>query len=64
MAFKIITEDPLNILSSTKHIVENGQYVFLNLDKIENIAQKIAIRIEQGFVDLHHIIYGTICQNS
>jgi len=49
MAFKIITEDPLNILSSTKHIVENGQYVFLNLDKIENIAEKVAQRIEQGF---------------
>ncbi len=46
--FKIISEDPLNILGSTKQVVEDSQFVSIKEENLEAVANKVAERIEQG----------------
>jgi hypothetical protein len=41
-------KDPLNVLSSTKKVVESGELVKINQDKIPNLAKKIKDKIEAG----------------
>lgn len=48
MKLKIITKDPLNILSSTKPIIEHARHVFLHESPIANIAEQVKQRIAQG----------------
>ncbi|RJO61414.1 hypothetical protein C4544_02760 [candidate division WS5 bacterium] len=43
-----ITSDPLNILTSTKKVVDNSRYVKINYDKIPILAQSINKRLKQG----------------
>ncbi|MDP2930517.1 MAG: queuosine salvage family protein [bacterium] len=48
MKLDIVISDSLNILQSTKSVVENSRYVFLNGDKIREVAVAIAQRIKMG----------------
>lgn len=48
MNFKITCDDPLNILESTKPVVEKANFVFLDDFKIEKTAKEVADRLEQG----------------
>jgi len=49
MKLEILKEDPLNILSTTKYVVENAQYISLDENKIDNtIADKILERFNRG----------------
>jgi hypothetical protein len=49
MEYKILKEDPFNILATTKKVVENPQYVFINEEKIYNVlAGKILERFNKG----------------
>lgn len=48
MELKLIQEDPLKILKTTKQVVENAQHVFINLEKLEETAKKIVNRFSQG----------------
>ena len=49
MKLKLTTNDPLNILTSTKNIVENAESVTLHLQNITTLAKKVRERIQQGF---------------
>ena len=48
MSLKIVIADPLNVLTSTKFVVENSKLVEIDENKIDNISQIIAKRLEQG----------------
>jgi len=49
MKLEILKDDPLNILKTTKYVVENAQYVSLDESKIDDvIANKILERFNKG----------------
>jgi hypothetical protein len=48
MKIEIQNSDPLDILSSTKYVVENSRYVELDPKKIKSTASKVKSRIEKG----------------
>lgn len=48
MKLEIKQPDPLNVLGSTKAIVENSRFVFIDESKIDEIAPKILERFNQG----------------
>ncbi|MBU1177807.1 hypothetical protein KJ903_01160 [Patescibacteria group bacterium] len=48
MRLKTTTPDPCEILSSTKMLVETGQFVDLNENKIPEMTTKVRLRIKQG----------------
>jgi len=49
MKLEILEEDPFDILSSTKYVVENSKYVSLDKNKIDKtIADKILERFNKG----------------
>ncbi len=50
--FKIITEDPLNVLKSTRIALENSQFVFINDKKLEPMAERVLERFKRGLFNL------------
>jgi len=48
MFLEITTEDPLNVLSSTKKVVENARFVSLDPSKIKDLAKQVESKIESG----------------
>jgi dihydrofolate reductase len=48
MELQLTQEDPLNILGSTKLVLENSKHVFINHEKLKETAQKIKERFQQG----------------
>ena len=49
MKLEIIKKDPFNILSTTKDVLDNAQYVSIDDNKInENITEKILKRFNEG----------------
>jgi len=49
MKLEIIKEDPLNILITTRDVLENAQYVFIDENKInDDISNKISERFKKG----------------
>lgn len=48
MDLKISTRDPLKILSSTKRVIENSEYVHFNLDKISEVSELVKNQIAEG----------------
>ena len=58
MEFKIITKDPLNILSSTKPIVEQLKFIKFDFSKIDEVASRIKTKIDEGLDDIN-AIFGT-----
>lgn len=58
MRFEVKHPDPFNILSSTKAIVENSRFVFINENKIEEISGKILERFNKG-LDAYEIGLST-----
>lgn len=51
MKLEIIVPDPLNILGSTKRVVENSKFVELDNSKIFDLAKLVDQRIKQGLPD-------------
>lgn len=49
MQFVITTEDPLDILSSTKSIVEDLRHITIHKDKLQDIATAIAAQLQKQF---------------
>src|SRR5581483_343149 len=46
---KIITEDPLGVLQSTKVVLENSRSVIINTQNLGSIADKVTEKFQQGF---------------
>lgn len=51
---KIITEDPLNVLKSTRTALENSRFVFINDEKLEPMAERVLERFKRGLFNLEH----------
>lgn len=45
---ELTTEDPLGVLGSTKKVLESAQLVSINPEKLDELAEKIAQRLEKG----------------
>ena len=58
MKLSVKTEDPLEILSSTKPVVEDAKYVFIHQDKLGSLAEKIKERFRQG-LDTQELGFGS-----
>jgi hypothetical protein len=58
MNLKIKTQDPLNILSSTKYVVENAKDVVINENNIKNIVKPVSSVIDKGLED-PFVSFGT-----
>ncbi len=50
--FKIIAEDPLNILKSTQTVLENSRFVFINDKNLEPLTEKVLERFSRGLFNL------------
>ena len=49
MKLEIIKEDPLNILSTTRDVMENARHVSINKNKInDDILNKLSERFKKG----------------
>ena len=53
MKFKILTKDLLNILSSTKQIVDKLKFIEFDFLKIDELANHIKNKVDEGFEDLN-----------
>lgn len=55
MQFRIIDQDPLQVLSSTKPIVENLKYITIPEDKLDTISKIISAQLGKGLdtADMH-----------
>ena len=53
MELKIVTKDPLNILSSTKLIVEKLKFIEFDFSRIDELADRIKNKIDGGFEDIN-----------
>lgn len=48
MAYKIILDDPFNVLTSTKDVVENSSFVAINTKNLEQIGRFVADCLQKG----------------
>lgn len=51
MKLEIKTKDPLNVLSSTKSIIENAEFISFNLQNINQLAQLIKQKTKEDLED-------------
>ncbi|MEX2028960.1 MAG: queuosine salvage family protein [Candidatus Paceibacterota bacterium] len=58
MKFEVVKDDPLNILTSTKAVVENLQYIAFDESKISALAEKIIERFNQGLDEDYELGIG------
>ncbi|MCF7834356.1 MAG: queuosine salvage family protein [Candidatus Pacebacteria bacterium] len=56
MKLEVIKEDPFNILSTTRGVLENAQYVSIDENKInDDISNKISERFKKGIYDEYEL---------
>ncbi len=59
MELKILNDDPLGVLTSTKLIVENLRHLTLNENRLDELAKKIIERFKKGLDDEYELGIGS-----
>jgi hypothetical protein len=54
MKFKINSEDPLNILQSTKYVCDRSKHVQIDLSLINKVAEKVGKKLKQGTIECEY----------